>query len=591
MRYCGVVAAVFASFFLFAAVRSPVPGINEPHYLARAKHSWNPDWCRGDFFLESAEAHVVFYHTVGRLTQWCSLEQAAWTGRVVALAVLAGGWTALVRRLVPGRWSPWWASCVFLLLAAVGNFSGEWIVGGVEGKVFAYGLLFWAMALAGRRVGLAAMCAGLAVSFHPVVGLWGLVAAAVGQVLSLRGRGGGLPACRSPGASSSRQATASESPETAAGGPPAATMRLFGWVGNPSCGAMALLVLFALPGLVPAMRMLGGASPEAAAAANRIQAFDRLKHHLDPLEFPATAYAGYGLLIALWLLGRRFADRRSTERRFMRIVAGSIVIALAGLAIGLRPESSQNGPFLDLRAALLKFYPFRLADVLVPLAASVTLVGLASRWARSEFWPRYHLRSALRRRLLWPVFTAALAVSLVLPAIDRNPSRLAADELADWLDICRWVSRNTPVESSFFTPPESWAFKWYAQRAEYVTRKDCPQDAAGIIEWRRRMDERWRWLLVLRDSLRARTYCETLDRLGGKLGVTHAIVYTGWRAPAPALYRNRTFAVYATHEACTVRANRLSLQDDVSERGLVPVSPRGIGWIARQSGSLRRQAF
>ena len=56
---------VFLSFFIFSAVRAPVPAVNEPHYLSKAKHYWNPNWCRGDFFLESSNTHLVFYQTFG----------------------------------------------------------------------------------------------------------------------------------------------------------------------------------------------------------------------------------------------------------------------------------------------------------------------------------------------------------------------------------------------------------------------------------------------------------------------------------------------------------------------------------------------
>ena len=49
------IALIFALFFIHGA--APVPEVNEPHYLAKAKHYWNPDWCSRDFFLQSADAH------------------------------------------------------------------------------------------------------------------------------------------------------------------------------------------------------------------------------------------------------------------------------------------------------------------------------------------------------------------------------------------------------------------------------------------------------------------------------------------------------------------------------------------------------
>lgn len=43
------------------------------------------------------------------------------------------------------------------------------------------------------------------------------------------------------------------------------------------------------------------------------------------------------------------------------------------------------------------------------------------------------------------------------------------------------------------TPHDSWSFKWYAGLPEYVNFKDCPQDAAGIVEWNRRLLFQQKW--------------------------------------------------------------------------------------------------
>ena len=82
---------------------------------------------------------------------------------VFGLLLLAIGWCALISRLLAGRWAALWVACVYLSSAAIGqasrlvnvgeaslrifDLSGEWIVGGVEAKVFAYALVFLAIAL------------------------------------------------------------------------------------------------------------------------------------------------------------------------------------------------------------------------------------------------------------------------------------------------------------------------------------------------------------------------------------------------------------------------------------------------------------
>ena len=70
---------------------------------------------------------------------------------------------------------------------------------------------------------------------------------------------------------------------------------------------------------------------------------------------------------------------------------------------------------------------------------------------------------------------------------ESTPPGFTADQYADWLAVCEWIRTETPEDALFLTPRESCAFKWMAERAEYVCYKDCPQDAVGILEWNRRL--------------------------------------------------------------------------------------------------------
>ena len=61
--------------------------------------------------------------------------------------------------------------------------------------------------------------------------------------------------------------------------------------------------------------------------------------------------------------------------------------------------------------------------------------------------------------------------------------------LAEWKNVGRWIRENTPAKAKFITPRNQQTFKWYAQRAEVVTWKDIPQDATGLVEWRKILSE------------------------------------------------------------------------------------------------------
>src|SRR5439155_26181410 len=93
------VALVFLVFFIHAAW--PAPDVNEPHYLGKARHYWNPDWCRHDFFCNTADAHHVFYWAFGWLSLWLTLPALAWCGRLIGWSLLAWSWRRLSVALVP----------------------------------------------------------------------------------------------------------------------------------------------------------------------------------------------------------------------------------------------------------------------------------------------------------------------------------------------------------------------------------------------------------------------------------------------------------------------------------------------------------
>ena len=75
------------------------PDVNEAHYLTKAKHYWNPAFCPDDFFLSSADAHLVFYWVCGWLTLFFDLETVAWVGRAFSWVLLASSLVSIGQRV------------------------------------------------------------------------------------------------------------------------------------------------------------------------------------------------------------------------------------------------------------------------------------------------------------------------------------------------------------------------------------------------------------------------------------------------------------------------------------------------------------
>ncbi len=444
---------VFVLFYLYAGWEAP--DVNEAHYLAKAKNYWSPLWCANDQFLKSSDAHLVFYWTFGWLSQWLSLPALAWTGRLLTWALMAWSWTRLSHVLFPKPLVALLAAALFLVLLDHCHMAGEWIVGGVEAKGFAFVLLFLAMEnMVRNRWNRVWPLLGLASAFHVLVGGWAVIAALCGWY-SMRSR---------------RPSFSSMLPWLALGG------------------------VISLAGLIPALRLTLNSEPHVANLAQVVYVYHRLPHHLVFHTFHHWFMARHALLFAVWLTLCLLTpcDESSSiaqQRPIRAFVFAAFLIAIGGALIDQcllyqRP----------LAAGLLRYYWFRLSDAALPLGTSIAIVGywnqLAKREARSSGWVLIVLIGAC------VVGVGSVAVRLNTYQVPRSEfNRMALHQVAPseaqeiilaWKDVCRWIDRNTPDDEIILTPRHQQTFKWYANRAEVASWKDIPQDAQGITEWWKR---------------------------------------------------------------------------------------------------------
>lgn len=511
-----MIVLIGGSFAADSFIRFPVPGTNEPHYLCKAEHYWNPEGGSGDFFLESSNAHVFFYQIIGSLTQWLSLYHTAIAGRVLGFLLLAIGWYRLIRVMVPGTWTPLIAAWIYLGITAIGNFSGEWIIGGIESKVFAYAFLFLSLANAcEQHWNRSAIYAGLIISWHPVVGVWSVLC------------GGFALICLRFRKNEAIQQTTYKS-----------TLKSY-------CLACSLLVLCALPGLIPALMLLSQGDARQQFAANYIQVFYRIKHHLDPMDFHMSGYFFYAVLLTIWLfLNRRKSDHFAYQF-FKYFIFGTTGLAIIGILLGAGPRPASEMPYYAFRMSLLKFYPFRLFDALLPIATTIAIVHSIYR----EFFQNENsdsipsrLTPASRKTIIalgsFLIFSSVLYSAWIFPPIHK----MTPAQRADWIDACQWIKAHTPPTSLFLTPNNVSDFKWYAQRPEFVTVKDCPQNASGIVEWNRRLKYLRNWG---QDYYNQGFDERAIRVLKDDTNITHLLVKRlGPFTTMKPIYQNRSYKVY-----------------------------------------------
>ncbi len=513
----------------FVDAGTPAPRINESHYLTRSKHFWDAAWCAGDLFLDSREAHPVFQVSMGWMTRLFTLPMTAWLGRFCGWTLLAVGWMRMSRRLL-GTQVGWSLLTAGLAVAMWDRCSmaGEWVVGGIEAKIPAYGFVFLALAeLVAGRWSRCFPLLGVATAFHPLVGGWSLIACGAAWWLSPN-----RPAFR--------------------------------WIA-PAC----LLTLgIAAWGIVPALRLDAGADLETIRQAHRVYVYRRLPHHLLAFRFDWQHVARHLGLIAVWLslccwLQRRMSDQDQASWReplgplwrLQSFVLGCIGIAVLGLVI--ETITHRNSYFCS---EWMRFYWYRMTDSMLPVG-----VTFAVAWIAQTLWRSDRLPEQSRGELFVAAIIALSAISLsmtfVLNRQDRRPladqagrsegltkGERAVDQ-ADWIAVCRWCRENTLTTDTFLTPFYNQTFKWYAERTEFVTWKDIPQDSRSLIRWLRRRNDVLR-LQLHREDLPSPTEEELLSWAryrGVKFVITrNRDSMPDWRLPLR--FRNLNYRVYEIPE-------------------------------------------
>lgn len=517
------IALIFAVFFLQGAW--PVPDVNEPYYLGKAIHYWNPDWVQGDFFLDSADAHQVFYFSFGWLSLRLSPVALAWTGRVLTWGLLAWAWHRLSVAVVPRPWFSVLSGALFACLVERFHMSGEWILGGVEAKGFAYGLVLVGLeAIARNRWNRAWLLLGAATAFHVLVGGWSCAAA--GFAWLWLGR-------RSP---------------------PLSRM----WPG------LAGGLLLAMVSLVPVLALDWGVDRETAGRAHEIYVYHRLPHHLVLHARDPQFLLRFGLLIVFWAVLCRRIGEHGPELRLRAFVVGTLGIALCGATISLLAILHPR-----MGADLLRFYWFRLSDVAVPLGVALFAVLLVHRLLQTQ--PRAGRLGLAAAAAIAALHLGSLAIDRCRFTVPRADAKVnALGGYASWRAICEWIaaSPEIPENARFLTPIDASTFKWRARRAEVVTRKEIPQDAESIVKWWARLREihgieRGTPQRYWHGSL-SELGAEPLRQLGAKYGADYVLTeapglelpptaarpekIAAPKLPLTILYQNAGYVVYRLHD-------------------------------------------
>jgi hypothetical protein len=501
------IALIFAVFTLQGAW--PVPDVNEPYYLGKAIHYWNSNAFPGDFFMESADTHQVFCFALGWLSLLLPQTAFAWTGRLVTWFLLAWAWRRLSVAAIPRPWYSLLTAALFGCLMERCHMAGEWVIGGVEAKGFAYVLVFLGLeSLLRSRWNRALWLFGGASAFHILVGGWSMVAAAATWLWLSRAKLGVAPAD-------------DDSNETMQPAQACPSLRSL-WPGILGGFLLAML------GLIPGLMLDWGVARDTLRQAHSIYVFERLPHHLLLSGMRPEFILRMMLLCVVWLLLGRLLPTSAVLRRLRAFVAGALLITCVGAGIHLLLLVDRESA-----AGLLRYYWFRLTDVAVPLGVSLEVAALiARRFSRTRdpcdhpallvessgplvafphgneaalVYDANGLDTASKadrneRRAGMGKWWLALVVvvvafhlgDLVMTRLTPQPPRSfkLADEAA-WQAACDWIvqSGKIPPHATFITPRMCQTFQWDTGRNEVASWKNVPQDAADLVAWWQRMQD------------------------------------------------------------------------------------------------------
>ncbi len=517
---------IFVVFFVHAGW--PTPDDSEAHYLAIAKHAWNPEWIPRDLLLNSTNVHVVFSSLLGWISLFTPLPVFAWIGRVIVWGLLAWGWRRLAVAVTPNRLFAVLSAALFVTFSQYFYMSREWSVGGLEAKGLAYAVMLFALEriVRGRWTqGLALL--GMSTSVHVVVGGWATLAAGGCWLLSKDSR-------------------------------PTLKQLIPG---------LGLALLLALPGLIPALQMVLSADPADAALANKVYVFFRLPHHLWPPAMRWWLILRHALLIGFMLLSYRYVmgqlranavdelsetaaiDSLEKARRLtavLRLALTAVAFSAVGLVFAFFCYWSQSFLPIDdaFVAGVMKFYWFRLSDVLCPAAAALFATqGIVLALEAESRWGRVALGAAL---LLVSGHLGFLTLYHQANTVPRADGPQMVKNFEDWRSISREAfslpGKHGPAR--FITPWNSQTFKWYSSRSEIVSRKDIPQDAASIVEWWKRIND-----IYLEDNVPRGPFTEypveELRRFAEDYDADYVITESNPRIDdLPRVAHNGTYAVY-----------------------------------------------
>lgn len=421
---------------------------NEVVYLVKSKIIHEPDLLKEDWTFRSSDSPHSFFFSLTLSPLWIFLDSyihVAQASRVLLWTLVIYSIVKICNTLSYNRAAVFMGLFLFVIYGQ-GFAAGEWILRGAEQKVVAYAFVFLSLnSLLKNQTILAGVYSGIAFCFHILVGGWSGMAVGITLILLYRRE-----------------------------------------VFDP----LLKYAVGAIPFVLPMTLWIISEDTatqihEVNISRHELLVLFRNPHHLDPFHFMGMGPAIFFILISCLLCAGVLTDKTSSRQKFIFVY---LLVVSAFFLGGLLFRTFEY--YKPLIA-----YPFRVADVMLPLFFCITA---------SHYSIQYLYRLLSKRN-----FSGIVAIAIVLVATTvalSNYTKVfgsrfskAMDGYQAWHDsgkrgktdfqeMTNWIKANTEKDTIFAVNPCRLNFWILSDRAMIVNFKSAPSDSR-FYEWYKRLSD------------------------------------------------------------------------------------------------------
>ncbi len=439
VKVLSLVTIIFISQFM------PIVEYNEMDVIPYGYALFNPDWLSSDWYLNLEILYrFPFGYISGFFVALFGFIPTIFYGRIISYIFFSYACLSLIKTTKTNFVLGCVWLMVFLTFFPNGMYSGEWIIGGLETKVFAYSFALLALRAAlEKKYGPTFLYSGISLSLHLLIGGYHLMC--LFAVLRLQAA-------------------------------------LDSQVIRDMLNKSYLFLIGGFWGIIGISSYLfNPVSQEISKLAWDVYVQVRVPYHVLPkLYFEALVVP---FLFSFFNLVTVFYIKKEELKYLSSYIL--VATAISGLGVLIYWFGDQ---------ALLRYYFFRFNDAIQPLLTILILASLGTDKLEQlgrilKIPERLNVRLPAILLLGITVFFVIKKVPNIQKLMSTDSYKISEIQKRSSVDfeMSEWINSNTPATSVFIVPIDWETFYMEAERPLFVSWKHAPQRAHDLVEWYKRI--------------------------------------------------------------------------------------------------------